>query len=122
MSQEAKNICVINNFYYINFDESDFKKKNCSLFQPFTKNYSKKTLSNINTKKLENKIIITEDNDEIPYYDNLETNRIDRNDEYKENNNNNINFSEANEKEVLFIEIPKSPKKFFNVNIKKKKG
>ena len=124
MNQETKNICVTNNFYYINIidDISDLKKKVSSSFQPFTENYSKKTLSNINTKKQENKIIITEDNDEIPYFDNIEPNRIDRNDEYKENNNNIIIFSEVNDKEVLFIEIPKSQKKFFNVNIKRKKG
>lgn len=123
MNQETKNICVVNNFYYINFDESGFKKKYYSLFQPYTENYSKKTLININTKTQENKIILTEDNNEIPYFYNLETNRIDRNDEYKENNNNNnINISEKKDKEVLYIEIPKSPKKFFKVNINKKKG
>jgi len=122
MNQETKNICVVNNFYYINFDESDFKKKYYSLFQPYTENYSKKTLTNINTKTQKNKIILTEDKNEIPYFDNLETNRIDRNDEYKENNNDNINISEVKDKEVLYIEIPKSPKKFFEVNINKKKG
>lgn len=122
MNQETKNICVVNNFYYINFDESDFKKKYYSLFQPYTENYSKKTLTNINTKTQENKIILTEDNNEINYFDNLEQNRIDRNDEYKENNNDNINILEVKDKEVLYIEIPKSPKKFFEVNINKKKG
>jgi hypothetical protein len=128
MSEETKNICVINNIYYINIvdDISDLQKNVCSSFQPFRENYSKKTLSNINTKTQENKIIITENNDEITYFDNIESNRIDKNDDYKENNN--INFSEVNDKEVLYIEIPKMPKKllakkrFFNVCVEQKKG
>lgn len=127
MNQETKNICIINN-YFINIDASkisDSKNQYCSTFQPFTENYSKITLSNINTKRQLNKILIKENHEEIPYFDNIEANGIDRNEEYK---NNNTNHSGENTKEVLYIEIPKSPKRFitkkryFNVNIKTKKG
>jgi len=128
MNQETKNICVFNN-YFINFDISKIqnsKQKYCSSFQPFTENYSKKTLSHINTKRQTNKIIIEENNDKMPYFDNTQINEKDRNKEFKENIN--TNSSEENTKEVLYIEIPKSSKKFmtkkryFNVNIKTKKG
>lgn len=130
MSEERKSICVINNYYFFIDDlsqHSKFTKKNCSLFQPFKENYTKKTLSKINTKRLENKIIISENNEELPNFDNIETNMIDKNDdEYDDDNNKNT--SEKNTKEVLYIEIPKSQeiflgkKRYFNVNLKKKKG
>jgi hypothetical protein len=121
MNQENKGACQVN--YYIYFvlnDESKIPelKKCFPLFQPYIETHSIKTFSNLNITKKESKVIIKENDEEIPHFLNFEINeeKIDK------------NIVEPKTKEMTSIEIPKSEKKFlvkkryFNVNSKKKTG
>ena len=120
MSKGNEDACQINyNFYIFINDESKISdlKNNFHLFQPFTKSHSIKTFSNLNTTKKENKVIIKENDEEIPHSLNIQTNedKID------------ISIAESKTKEMTSIEIPKEKKflvkkRYFNVNSKKKTG
>ena len=120
MSKGNEDACQINyNFYIFINDESKIAdlKNNFHLFQPFTKSHSIKTFSNLNTTKKENKVIIKENDEEIPHSLNFQTNeeKID------------ITIAESKTKEMTSIEIPKEKKflikkRYFNVNSKKKTG
>ena len=120
MSKGNEDACQINyNFYIFINDESKIAdlKNNFHLFQPFTKSHSIKTFSNLNTTKKENKVIIKENDEEIPHSLNIQTNedKID------------ISIAESKTKEMTSIEIPKEKKflvkkRYFNVNSKKKTG
>ena len=120
MSKGNEDACQINyNFYIFINDESKISdlKNNFHLFQPFTKSHSIKTFSNLNTTQKENKVIIKENDEEIPHSLNIQTNedKID------------ISIAESKTKEMTSIEIPKEKKflikkRYFNVNSKKKTG
>jgi hypothetical protein len=120
MSKGNEDACQINyNFYIFINDESKIAdlKNSFHLFQPFTKSHSIKTFSNLNTTKKENKVIIKENDEEIPHSLNIQTNedKID------------ISIAESKTKEMTSIEIPKEKKflvkkRYFNVNSKKKTG
>ena len=120
MSKGNEDACQINyNFYIFINDESKIAdlKNSLHLFQPFTRSHSIKTFSNLNTTKKENKVIIKENDEEIPHSLNIQTNedKID------------ISIAESKTKEMTSIEIPKEKKflvkkRYFNVNSKKKTG
>ena len=120
MSKGNEDACQINyNFYIFINDESKIAdlKNSFHLFQPFTKSHSIKTFSNLNTTKKENKVIIKENDEEIPHSLNIQTNedKID------------ISIAESKTKEMTSIEIQKEKKflikkRYFNVNSKKKTG
>ena len=121
MSQGNKDVCQVNNYFYIVInDESKIPelKKYFPLFQPFTENHSIKTFSNLNTSQKENKVIIKENDEEISRSFNFEINeeKFEKDD------------VEQKTKEMTSIEIPKSEQKFivkkryFNVDSKKKTG
>jgi len=118
MSQENKEICKVNNYFYIIIKDesqiSELKKNIPALFQQFKENHSIKRFPNLNTTKKENEIIINESDEEVPHSINFETNE----------EKNEISISEPNTKEITSIEIPKFivKKRYFIVDSKKKTG
>jgi len=118
MSQENKEICQVNNYFYIIIKDesqiSELKNNIPALFQQFKENHSIKRFPNLNATKKENEIIINESDEEIPNSFKIETNE----------EKNEISIAEPNTKEITSIEIPKFivKKRYFKVDPKKKTG
>ena len=120
MIQNKEDKYIINNYYYITFDDLSKFQEFSKLFQTFTDNHSE---LNSNIKKNNKNIILNKD-EELTKNFNTEVKKEESN-IFEENGKNVKNYLDEN-KETLTIEIPKLEKNFlnkkrmFNINRKKR--
>ena len=120
MIQNKEDKYIINNYYYITFDDLSKFQEFSKLFQTFTDNHSE---LNSNIKKNNKNIILNKD-EELTKNFNTEVKK-ERNNIFEINGKNVKNYLDEN-KENLTIEIPKLEKNFlnkkrmFNINRKKR--
>ena len=120
MIQNKEDKYIINNYYYITFDDLSKFQEFSKLFQTFTDNHSE---LNSNIKKNNKNIILNKD-EELTKNFNTEVKK-ERNNIFEINGKNVKNYLDEN-KETLTIEIPKLEKNFlnkkrmFNINRKKR--
>ena len=124
MIQNKEDKYIINNYYYITFDDLSKFQEFSKLFQQFTDNNSGiKSFLNSNIKKNNKNVILNKD-EELTKNFNTEVKKEESN-IFEENGKNVKNYLDEN-KETLTIEIPKLEKNFlnkkrmFNINRKKR--
>ena len=108
MIQNKEDKYIINNYYYITFDDLSKFQEFSKLFQTFTDNHSE---LNSNIKKNNKNVILNKD-EELTKNFNTEVKKEESN-IFEENGKNVKNYLDEN-KETLTIEIPKLEKNFLN--------
>jgi hypothetical protein len=108
MIQNKEDKYIINNYYYITFDDLSKFQEFSKLFQTFTDNHSE---LNSNIKKNNKNIILNKD-EELTKNFNTEVKKEESN-IFEENGKNVKNYLDEN-KETVTIEIPKLEKNFLN--------
>ena len=112
MIQNKEDKYIINNYYYITFDDLSKFQEFSKLFQQFTDNNSGiKSFLNSNIKKNNKNVILNKD-EELTKNFNTEVKKEESN-IFEENGKNVKNYLDEN-KENLTIEIPKLEKNFLN--------
>ena len=112
MIQNKEDKYIINNYYYITFDDLSKFQEFSKLFQTFTDNNSGiKSFLNSNIKKNNKNVILNKD-EELTKNFNTEVKKEESN-IFEENGKNVKNYLDEN-KENLTIEIPKLEKNFLN--------
>ena len=112
MIQNKEDKYIINNYYYITFDDLSKFQEFSKLFQQFTDNNSGiKSFLNSNIKKNNKNVILNKD-EELTKNFNTEVKKEESN-IFEENGKNVKNYLDEN-KETLTIEIPKLEKNFLN--------
>ena len=124
MIQNKEDKYIINNYYYITFDDLSKFQEFSKLFQQFTDNNSGiKSFLNSNIKKNNKNVILNKD-EELTKNFNTEVKKEESN-IFEENGKNVKNYLDEN-KETLTIEIPKleknilNKKRMFKINRKKR--
>ena len=113
MIQDKENKYIINNYYYITFDDDSKIQEFTKLFQPFQDNHSVIKSFLIPTIKNDNKIIILNKDEELTKNPNSNEVNEEKSSKDEENDENINNYMEEN-KEMITIEIPKIEKNFLN--------
>ena len=112
MIQNKEDKYIINNYYYITFDDLSKFQEFSKLFQQFTDNNSGiKSFLNSNIKKNNKNVILNKD-EELTKNFNTEVKKEESN-IFEENGKNVKNYLDEN-KETVTIEIPKLEKNFLN--------
>jgi hypothetical protein len=112
MIQNKEDKYIINNYYYITFDDLSKFQEFSKLFQQFTDNNSGiKSFLNSNIKKNNKNVILNKD-EELTKNFNTEVKKEESN-IFEENGKNVKNYLDEN-KETLTIEIPNLEKNFLN--------
>jgi hypothetical protein len=112
MIQNKEDKYIINNYFYITFDDLSKFQEFSKLFQQFTDNHSGiKSFLNSNIKKNNKNVILNKD-EELTKNFNTEVKKEESN-IFEENGKNVKNYLDEN-KETLTIEIPNLEKNFLN--------